>query len=929
MSNRLQENVIRHYRKKADLTQIELAERLSVSEHTVGAWERNQRRPSKQTCEHIADVLEAVIEDKETFVAEAREILFEGKLPSQPNVSPLLKNDFVGREPETSLLQNLFKDEESNCLTWGIVWGMAGVGKTRFCEEFCKLATEQGIVNAMATCFPEEAGTSYEPLYDWLFSDALNARLSRVESSTRADVVRLLPNLILDHPSLSLRSGLPTSAERTRSYNAIGKVLLLDQNALILFLDDLQWVSPDTMEWLKYFVERFVPRERSLVNRQKILLLTTIRSENFLDMDSASRAKYDAMRETLQKKNWLLDINLEPLNQSQAVKLFNSSAQVEKDTKVARQVHQMSGGLPLSILNLANLAQSVSVENLSAFLSQHTPDSTTSLIDSAISRCSKNATELAKILAVIGITCSSRMLSRVIHDKDIENYESAIEELMRRQILKFDSDKGEYEFSHALYREAFYREIVPERRKELHLYVYTLLEGIYENDSSVPFPRLAYHLEMCEMYSRAIEYYQLASEEAYNSLAFEDQIRLLEAALKLVGNLPIPTERIIREFEIRTQLIAPLITLYGYGAPTVAENCHQAHRLSKLLPTDKVPFLPISGLGTFHMIRGEFKEALKLQQKLFVLATKRNRALYVAEAEFMRGVIELHVGNLREANENLKPNEFESAVGSDAALVYSVQHPVINKMGYLGLAQWLGGLPDSAVITSERALAKALQQTSPYVIAMAYMTRAWVACLCRNWRDAEMYAHKIVTTSEQYDIAFWYAIGKMFVGVAHMKLNRFDEGIEWLHEGRSLYENIGAYLALPFFICHEAEAFLERNNLAQTKKILTNSEELKIVYNEAFYLSELYRLTGLLDLQENTVRAESNFLRAIQTAQTQGAKALELRATLELSKLLDTKGHRDEAYQRLTGIYSQFSEGFDTQDLRNANQFLKSITHIP
>jgi len=57
---------------------------------------------------------------------------------------------------------------------------------------------------------------------------------------------------------------------------------------------------------------------------------------------------------------------------------------------------------------------------------------------------------------------------------------------------------------------------------------------------------------------------------------------------------------------------------------------------------------------------------------------------------------------------------------------------------------------------------------------------------------------------------------------------------------------------------------------------------------------------------------EASYREAIELAQTMGAKAWELRATMSLARLLRDTGRRDETRARLAAIYNSFTEGFDT-----------------
>ena len=55
---------------------------------------------------------------------------------------------------------------------------------------------------------------------------------------------------------------------------------------------------------------------------------------------------------------------------------------------------------------------------------------------------------------------------------------------------------------------------------------------------------------------------------------------------------------------------------------------------------------------------------------------------------------------------------------------------------------------------------------------------------------------------------------------------------------------------------------------------------------------------------------------------SQHARSLELRAATDLARLSIDQDRRDDARTVLASIYDQFTEGFDTQDLKNAKAML-------
>src|SRR5215472_13148749 len=92
---------------------------------------------------------------------------------------------------------------------------------------------------------------------------------------------------------------------------------------------------------------------------------------------------------------------------------------------------------------------------------------------------------------------------------------------------------------------------------------------------------------------------------------------------------------------------------------------------------------------------------------------------------------------------------------------------------------------------------------------------------------------------------------------------------------------------------------------------------------ERQFAAELYRIAGaaLID-QAKIVEAEDHFRRAIQVAKTQGARIWELRATINLARLLDQHGKHAEARALLSEVYGCFAEGFDIPDLKDAKALI-------
>ena len=64
---------------------------------------------------------------------------------------------------------------------------------------------------------------------------------------------------------------------------------------------------------------------------------------------------------------------------------------------------------------------------------------------------------------------------------------------------------------------------------------------------------------------------------------------------------------------------------------------------------------------------------------------------------------------------------------------------------------------------------------------------------------------------------------------------------------------------------------------------------------------------------------------SLQIARHQQARSWELRTACDLARLWQDQDRGSEALQLLQAIFDQFTEGFDTADLRDANALLAEL----
>jgi predicted ATPase len=136
---------------------------------------------------------------------------------------------------------------------------------------------------------------------------------------------------------------------------------------------------------------------------------------------------------------------------------------------------------------------------------------------------------------------------------------------------------------------------------------------------------------------------------------------------------------------------------------------------------------------------------------------------------------------------------------------------------------------------------------------------------------------------------------------------------------------MGAEIARPYYLALLVEAYGTQGEPEEGLAVLVEGLTLAETTGERWYKPELYRLKGILLLQQHSdhqAEAERCFQHALDIARDQQAKSFELRAATSLARLWQQQGKRDKARQVLAEVYHWFTEGFDTADLQEAKALL-------
>jgi predicted ATPase len=152
------------------------------------------------------------------------------------------------------------------------------------------------------------------------------------------------------------------------------------------------------------------------------------------------------------------------------------------------------------------------------------------------------------------------------------------------------------------------------------------------------------------------------------------------------------------------------------------------------------------------------------------------------------------------------------------------------------------------------------------------------------------------------------------------------EGISLVRSGSTAYRATGAELWMPHYIALLARACEIAGQIEEAVTQLDDALQVAERTEAPWFAAELNRhKSQLLLRQGHSETAEELYREALSIAREQEAKLWELRAAVSLARLRRDQGRPAEARDLLARVYSWFTEGFDTPDLKEAKALLDDL----
>jgi predicted ATPase len=253
-------------------------------------------------------------------------------------------------------------------------------------------------------------------------------------------------------------------------------------------------------------------------------------------------------------------------------------------------------------------------------------------------------------------------------------------------------------------------------------------------------------------------------------------------------------------------------------------------------------------------------------------------------------------------------------------------------LAYLSCLLWFLGYPDQALRKSQEAHAAARALSHPHSLALVLHLAAWLHQLRGEVTAMQERVEELVVLASQEGFAYWTAQATMWGGWTLTAQGQYAEGITQIRQGVSARHATGASLYRTSHFALLAEVYGKAGQVEEGLRIVAEGLVMVDTTGERVYEAELYRLKGELLLQQapsNASQAERCFQKALAIARRRQGKSWELRAAISLSRLWQQQGRLATAYKVLAEVYSRFTEGLGTADLRAAKALLDTPTAEP
>ncbi len=836
----------------------------------------------------------------------------------------------VGRDEEIDLLLRRWARAKAGSGQVVLISGEAGLGKSRIVAALDGHVHAELHLRLRYFCSPYHQDSALFPFIDqfgraarFAREDPPVARLKKLEELlARAappdeDVALLADLLSLPRSERHPLPELSPQRKKERTLEALIRQLegLSGRQPVVMVFEDAHWIDPTSRELLDLLVERV----RSL----PVLLVVTFRSEFQPPWTGQSQVSLLALNR--------LD------RRDRAVLVERIAGDKVLPDEVVAQIVDRADGVPLFVEELTKSVLESDLlreEGDRYVLDGELPPLAipTTLHASLLARLDRlgSVRHVAQVGAAIGREFSYELL-RAVSRLPEDELQAALNRLVASELIfqRGMPPDAVCAFKHVLVLDAAYGTLLRPQRQALHSRIGKVLEERFPETAATQPELLARHYTQAALVGPAIDYWRKAGERALRRSANVEAVQHLTNAIDLIHSLPRSPQRDRRELELHLALGRMIRMVKGIGAPETSRVFSRAHDLLDERATVSERMTVLYGLWGGHYVRAEHAAAREVAGECVRLAAHNKNREAAGLAKYVMGGTLWATGAFAEALSLLEQTlDPPASSGLNNTVPLASQNNDITATSFLAWTLWLLGYPERAVSTAKQAVIDARSTRHVVLISFVSFAQVFLATVFGADRDA-------AATDLVEAIAYCFAHGvttfehwvRFCQGVILARRGDPRGGIEIMTCAMEAANKDNAKLFLPGHLGHLAAAHARVGEaefgLNLLEEAIRNIQET----GERMFEAELHRLQGELLFSLGKERAAGAALkRAMAIAQNQQARMWELRAATSLARLRRDQGRHAEARDLLAPIYSWFTEGFDTADLKDAKALLEELT---
>jgi tetratricopeptide (TPR) repeat protein len=246
----------------------------------------------------------------------------------------------------------------------------------------------------------------------------------------------------------------------------------------------------------------------------------------------------------------------------------------------------------------------------------------------------------------------------------------------------------------------------------------------------------------------------------------------------------------------------------------------------------------------------------------------------------------------------------------------------------VALIHWAQGLPDRSAQDARNVLAAA--EAGDHSVSL---------CLALTWcggviplrlGDLQTAKHSIARLKDHAQsrgLSAYYANALCFEGKLAAKRGDVVGAERLLRAGLENLRRTQSETLYTAFLSDLAEVLALAGQLDESLAAADEALQRTERGNAFWWMPEALRIKGevLLSSTGDSIAADEHFRRSLDLAHRQRALSWELRAATSLARLLRDRDRHADAKRLLEAVHKQFTEGFDTADLKAAETLLAML----